>query len=657
MYHRQLRHYLALSLLLLSLLAGCAPVAPATAPTVPAAEGATASTADAEGGFPVTIVNCDIEITYEQPPTRIVSMNDDSTLILLALGLEDKIVGIGYASSSTVPDEYQAAYDELTVLAEGAYPALEEIFAVEPDFIYASLRRAYGEEAAGDREALRDIDINSYLGTEYCSEDNEVNIDTIYGDIRNIGQIFGIPDRAEALVASMQAEIVAVQDKVSTVETPLRVFFYDSGEDTPVTAGGSGMAGALIELAGGENIFDDFDDEYGATSWELVVERDPEFIVIADYGSTAADAKRDFLLTYPPLSDVTAIREERFVTVPLRYVIAGLRNPTAVRMQAEAFYPDLFVEAAEDTEGNTAANSTAFPVTIDNCGLEITYDAVPTRAVTMNQAATEIMLALGLEGSMVGTAYMDDEIRPDLADAYASVPVLADEYPSQEVLFNAEPDFVYGVYRSAFGDEAAGPRAELNGLGIGSYLSEVACEDEALRPDKATFDVVFDEIRTIGAIFGVTDRAEALIADMQAQLDEVLATVTESSGDGEPVSIFWFDSGDDEPFVGACCGTPNMIIEAVGAENVFADASGNWATVSWEEVIARDPAAIVIIEADWSPAQDKIDLLLNNSAYASIAAVQNERFITIPFSATTLGVRNVDAVVALAEGLYPQQFE
>lgn len=312
-------------------------------------------------------------------------------------------------------------------------------------------------------------------------------------------------------------------------------------------------------------------------------------------------------------------------------------------------------EETTDVPSDTATTEVEglFPVTIENCGLEITYDAAPERAVTMNQAATEIMLALGLEGSMVGTAYMDDAIRPDLADAYESVPVLADQYPSQEVLFNAEPDFVYGVYRSAFGDEASGPREDLQNLSIGSYLSAVACEDEALRPDKATFDVVYDEIRNIGAIFGVADRAEALIADMQSQLDKVLATI----GDGEPVSIFWFDSGDDEPFVGACCGTPNMIIEAVGAENIFVDAEGNWATVSWEEVIARDPEAIVIIEADWSPAQDKIELLLNNPAYASIAAVQNERFITIPFSATTLGVRNVDAVVDLAQGLYPDKFE
>lgn len=116
----------------------------------------------------------------------------------------------------------------------------------------------------------------------------------------------------------------------------------------------------------------------------------------------------------------------------------------------------------------------SFPVTIENCDLTTTYDAPPQRAVTMNQAATEIMLALGLEDQMVGTAYLDDAILPQYESAYASIPILSDNYPSQEVLFGVEPDFVYGVYRSAFNDEAAGSRAELAELGIASYLSVCA---------------------------------------------------------------------------------------------------------------------------------------------------------------------------------------
>ena len=85
----------------------------------------------------------------------------------------------------------------------------------------------------------------------------------------------------------------------------------------------------------------------------------------------------------------------------------------------------------------------------------------------MNQPATEIMLALGLQDRMVGTAYLDDEVLPEYA-AYARVPVLAKEYPSKEKLLEAEPDFVYTSFNSAFSDEGAGDRAAWEKLGAGT---------------------------------------------------------------------------------------------------------------------------------------------------------------------------------------------
>lgn len=287
-------------------------------------------------------------------------------------------------------------------------------------------------------------------------------------------------------------------------------------------------------------------------------------------------------------------------------------------------------------------------VTLEICGDVVTFEQPPSRALTMNQAATEIMLSLGLEQQMVGTAYMDDSILPRLEAAYSHVPVIAKEYPSQEAVFALEPDFIYGVYASAFGDEAAGPREELSQLGIQAYLSKVACEDKALRA-QGTIATLFQEIRDIALIFDVVERGETLIAEMEASLAEVVAAIPESAAQ----RIFWYDSGLDDLYAGACCGIPNEIITLAGAENIFADAQGSWAAVSWEALIARDPDFIVVIDAAWSPAQEKIDLLKNTAAYNSIRAVQNDAFLVLPFSATTLGVRNIDAVHALAQALYP----
>ena len=162
------------------------------------------------------------------------------------------------------------------------------------------------------------------------------------------------------------------------------------------------------------------------------------------------------------------------------------------------------VEERPDTGKSGRSQET---VIISNDGMEMEFVSAPERAVTMNQTPTEIMLALGLEGRMVGTAYMDDEILPLFAEAYNSISVLSDKYPSKEVLIKAEPDFVYGGFSSAFSEKRGlATRKELLELGINSYLSPSYASNKALRPDPWTVDALYREIREIGKIFRIEER-------------------------------------------------------------------------------------------------------------------------------------------------------
>src|ERR1700741_5334487 len=108
--------------------------------------------------------------------------------------------------------------------------------------------------------------------------------------------------------------------------------------------------------------------------------------------------------------------------------------------------------------------ATEFPVSIENCGVSTTYAYAPKRVFAMNQAATEIMLALGLHERMVGTAFLDDAVLPEFAEAYDTIGVRAPGYPSGELLSLSRPDFIYAAYPSAFAREVAGPRDELSRL-------------------------------------------------------------------------------------------------------------------------------------------------------------------------------------------------
>lgn len=290
-----------------------------------------------------------------------------------------------------------------------------------------------------------------------------------------------------------------------------------------------------------------------------------------------------------------------------------------------------------------------YPVTVENCGITFTYDEAPSRAIALNQHVTEVMLALGLQDQMIGTAYIDDFILPEYESAYNAIPILAKEYPSREVIFGAEPDFIYGGFGSAFDAVNAGSQEELQTLGINSYLTTAICEEGA-----DSLEDVYTDITKIGTIFGVPDRADAIVNAMKADLEDILSQI--GTGD-EPVRAFLYDSGDDAPYTSLCCGMITPLIESAGGNNVFDDVEGRWQYVSWEEVIARDPEVIVLTDAVWSTADEKIELLSNDPVLAEIAAVKNGRYVKLQFSSMVPSIRNQTAVEELAKGFYPGTFE
>lgn len=291
-----------------------------------------------------------------------------------------------------------------------------------------------------------------------------------------------------------------------------------------------------------------------------------------------------------------------------------------------------------------SASASFAPVTLDNCGTPVTVTTPPTRVVTIKSTSTEMLLALGLQDVVVGTAFADGPVPDADKAAYAAIPVLSDKVPGQEALLTSEPDFVYGGWESNFSADGAGDRATLAGLGIGTYVSPAACKEPTYQPDPLTFDDVFDEIREIASVFGVQGRAETLITAQKAKL----AAVTKPS---TPTTALWYSSGDATPYVGAGIGAPQMMMDAVGLTNIFADVHDTWTSAGWEAVVAADPDVIVLVDASWNTAAKKIAALEANPATNQLTAVREHRYLTIPFPAAEAGVRNADAVVSLAAQL------
>ncbi|MBM7665792.1 iron complex transport system substrate-binding protein [Solibacillus kalamii] len=292
------------------------------------------------------------------------------------------------------------------------------------------------------------------------------------------------------------------------------------------------------------------------------------------------------------------------------------------------------------------SEETSQAITIENDGVSITYDEAPKKAISINQHVTEVMLALGLEDSMVGTAYLDDQIYPPLQEAYDQVPVLAEQYPSKEQVISTEADFIYGGWASAFNEKNLMSREEMEQLGIGSYLQSSSVK---VAPE---LEDIYTDIRNIAKIFRVEERGETLIEKMNADIEKIKEKVPTMD---KPINVLVFDSGDKDVFT-ATQNFLNTLVKMAGANNIFGDIEKNWATVSKEDAVERNPEAIIVIDYGSTTAEEKINFLKNDPALSQTPAVQNERFVVLPLSAASEGVRVAEALEIIVKGLYPDSF-
>lgn len=287
-----------------------------------------------------TVRSCAREVTFDAPPQAAVSNDVNLTEMMLVLGLADRMVGYtGISGWKTLDANMTMGVEELPELSS-KYPSREVLIGADADFFFAGWN--YGMKVGGEvtPETLEPFGIQVYELTESCihiGDKAAASMEDMYNDLRNLGAIFDVSDRAEGLIAGYQAELAAFLDTQPALETAPRVFVYDSGQDAPFTAGRYAMPNALIKAAGGTNIMGDIEKSWATIGWEAVVERNPEVIVIVNYGEVTAEQKRNFMMTNPAFADIDAVRNDRFVV--LEYVAAtpGPRNIEAVKTLAAAF--------------------------------------------------------------------------------------------------------------------------------------------------------------------------------------------------------------------------------------------------------------------------------------------------------------------------------
>ena len=287
-----------------------------------------------------TVESCNRTVTFDESPKKAISNDVNLTEMMLVLGLAERMVGYtGISGWKTLDEEMRAGVKELPELSQ-KYPSKEVLVGADADFFFAGWN--YGMKVGGEvtPETLKPFGIKVYELTESCihiMNKSKANMEDMYNDLLNLGRIFNVEDKANELINNYRMEIQELTKNINT-DDPLRVFVYDSGEDTPFTAGFYAMPTALIEASGGKNIMNDFKKSWGTVTWEEVIDRNPEVIVIVNYGNVTAEQKKEFMMSNPAFAGIDAIKNDRFVTLEYVEATPGPRNIKAIKKLSEAFW-------------------------------------------------------------------------------------------------------------------------------------------------------------------------------------------------------------------------------------------------------------------------------------------------------------------------------
>lgn len=220
-----------------------------------------AAKATVAASFPVTIKSSDgVDTTLKEAPKRIVTLSASATETLCALGAGDQLVAVERYENCPKGSKAKPELDAFR-------PSLEAVVAYQPDLVFVN------SNASGLVENLRRVNVPVvYLQVPKT-------LDGVYELIGVEGRMSGRGSQAEALVAKLKERVGAIDSKVADVRQGPRV--YHELDASFYSASASSFVGDFYKHLKVQNIASDATTEYPQLSAEVIIQRDPEVIVIS----------------------------------------------------------------------------------------------------------------------------------------------------------------------------------------------------------------------------------------------------------------------------------------------------------------------------------------------------------------------------------------
>lgn len=293
--------------------------------------------------YPVTITTYDyegneIETTYEKAPEKVLCVYQGTIETMIALGLEDHVAA-GYGLDNPVKPEWEAGLAKLNYNEDVFAPDKETVLMMEPDMIF-SWGSIFSEKKLGDQKEWIANGTNTYISTNTRRGGYDRTLENEYTDLINIGKIFNVEDKAQAIVNEMKDEIAVALERAKGREAP-RVAIIEFLDDQISNYGASQLGGDMVMQLGGVLA----EPEAGTIGKEDLLALDPDVIFVVYMARTEGveSEMRANVVDDPAFADLSAVQNGRVYTIMLGDMYAStVRSIDGIRTFAAGMYPELY---------------------------------------------------------------------------------------------------------------------------------------------------------------------------------------------------------------------------------------------------------------------------------------------------------------------------
>ncbi|MDR1577348.1 MAG: ABC transporter substrate-binding protein [Deltaproteobacteria bacterium] len=273
--------------------------------------------------YPMSFENNGRVITIKRLPKKVLVYGVPAAELMVALGLTSSLAGRAHKDGDLWPE------------CEGALQVVPKIDAAQDK---KTLDIIAGADLIIGRFALGSPELSQVWPPVYVLAGGSV--DDLYLQVRQLGQIFQIPEQAEKLLAVLSAGLFKVTNRLKEYE-PIKTLVFDFRVEGIFAPGRTDFVTRLVGLAGGNEIFSD-QPYWSRVTVKEIFQRQPEAIIVPDYGELPVELKVAKLKADPVLSKLAAVANDKILVMSLTDLSPGIRVAQTVEALAQFFHPSLF---------------------------------------------------------------------------------------------------------------------------------------------------------------------------------------------------------------------------------------------------------------------------------------------------------------------------